>query len=200
MKAKTIRNLKVFGVEMVEELVIGVLYYLTWFRLWIGNGSDFPVWGKVVVGLLAVVATSILIDAILLIFTRLRSTISSSYSSRKYREDEEEYRKNHPNEFDYAGNRIYPNNDDEDDYEDEDDDYEDEDDEDDPEDDADEEKAEYDAAYEAGRKAAARVAAYQAGYSDYMSSLNKEKVEETEEATNETSEEEKPENSEEADA
>lgn len=199
MKAKTIRNLKVFGVEMVEELVIGVLYYLTWFRLWIGNGSDFPVWGKVVVGLLAVVATSILIDAILLIFTRLRSTISSSYSSRKYREDEEEYRKNHPNEFDYAGNRIYPNNDDEDDYEDDDYEDEDEDDEDDPEDDVDEEKAEYDAAYEAGRKAAARLAAYQAGYSDYMNSLNKEKVEETEEATNETSEE-KPENSEEADA
>lgn len=169
---------------MVEELVIGVLYYLTWFRLWIGNGSDFPVWGKVVVGLLAVVATSTLIDAILLIFTRLRSTISSSYSSRKYREDEEEYRKNHPNEFDYAGNRIYPNDDNEDD----------------PEDDADEEKAEYDAAYEAGRKAAARLAAYQAGYSDYMNSLNKEKVEETEEATNETSEEEKPENSEKADA
>lgn len=196
MKAKTIRNLKVFGVEMVEELIIGVLYYLTWFRRW--NGSDFPVWGKVVVGLLAVVATSILIDAILLIFTRLRSTISSSYNSRKYREDEEEYRKNHPNEFDYAGNRIYPNNDDEDDYED--DDYENEDDEDDPEDDVDEEKAEYDAAYEAGRKAAARLAAYQAGYSDYMNSLNKEKVEETEEATNETSEEEKPENSEEADA
>lgn len=194
MKAKTIRNLKVFGVEMVEELVIGVLYYLTWFRLWIGNGSDFPVWGKVVVGLLAVVATSILIDAILLIFTRLRSTISSSYSSRKYREDEEEYRKNHPNEFDYAGNRIYPNDDNEDDYED--DDYEDEDDEDDPEDDADEENA----AYEAGRKAAARLAAYQVGYSDYMNSLNKEKVEETEEATNETSEEEKPENSEEVDA
>lgn len=198
MKAKTIRNLKVFGVEMVEELIIGVLYYLTWFRRWIGNGSDFPVWGKVVVGLLAVVATSILIDAVLLIFTRLRSTISSSYNSRKYREDEEEYRKNHPNEFDYAGNRIYPNNDDEDDYED--DDYENEDDEDDPEDDVDEEKAEYDAAYEAGRKAAARIAAYQAGYSDYMNSLNKEKVEETEEATNETSEEEKPENSEEADA
>ena len=198
MKAKTIRNLKVFGVEMVEELVIGVLYYLTWFRLWIAKGSSFPVWGKVVVGLLAVVATSILIDAILLIFTRLRSTISSSYNSRKYREDEEDYRKNHPNEFDYAGNRIYPNNDDEDDYED--DDYGDEDDEDDPEDDADEEKAEYDAAYEAGRKAAARIAAYQAGYSDYMNSLNKEKVEETEEATNETSEEEKPENSEEADA
>lgn len=199
MKAKTIRNLKVFGVEMVEELIIGVLYYLTWFRLWIGNGSDFPVWGKVVVGLLAVVATSVLIDAILVIFTKLRSTISSSYSSRKYREDEEEYRKNHPNEFDYAGNRIYPE--DEDDY---DDDYidddEDEDDEDDPEDDADEEKAEYDAAYEAGRKAAARIAAYQAGYSDYMNSLNKEKVEETEEATNEASEEEKPENSEEADA
>ena len=194
MKAKTIRNLKVFGVEMVEELVIGVLYYLTWFRLWIGNGSDFPVWGKVVVGLLAVVATSILIDAILLIFTRLRSTISSSYSSRKYREAEEEYRKNHPNEFDYAGNRIYPNDDNEDDYED--DDYEDEDDEDDPEDDADEENA----AYEAGRKAAARLAAYQVGYSDYMNSLNKEKVEETEEATNETSEEEKPENSEEVDA
>lgn len=194
MKAKTIRNLKVFGVEMVEELVIGVLYYLTWFRLWIGKGSDFPVWGKVVVGLLAVVATSILIDAILLIFTRLRSTISSSYSSRKYREDEEEYRKNHPNEFDYAGNRIYPNDDNEGDYED--DDYEDEDDEDDPEDDADEEKAEYDAAYEAGRKAAARLAAYQVGYSDYMNSLSKEK---TEEATNETSEEEKPENSEEVD-
>lgn len=198
MKAKTIRNLKVFGVEMVEELIIGVLYYLTWFRLWIVKGSSFPVWGKVVVGLLAVVATSILIDAILLIFTRLRSTISSSYSSRKYREDEEDYRKNHPNEFDYAGNRIYPNNDDEDDYED--DDYGDEDDEDDPEDDADEEKAEYDAAYEAGRKAAARIAAYQAGYSDYMNSLNKEKVEETEEATNEASEEEKSENSEEADA
>lgn len=196
MKAKTIRNLKVFGVEMVEELIIGVLYYLTWFRLW--KDPSFPVWGKVVVGLLAVVATSILIDAVLLIFTRLRSTISSSYNSRKYREDEEEYRKNHPNEFDYAGNRIYPNNDDEDDYED--DDYENEDDEDDPEDDVDEEKAEYDAAYEAGRKAAARIAAYQAGYSDYMNSLNKEKVEETEEATNETSEEEKPENSEEADA
>lgn len=196
MKAKTIRNLKVFGVEMVEELIIGVLYYLAWFRLW--KDPSFPVWGKVVVGLLAVVATSILIDAILLIFTRLRSTISSSYNSRKYREDEEEYRKNHPNEFDYAGNRIYPNNDDEDDYED--DDYENEDDEDDPEDDVDEEKAEYDAAYEAGRKAAARLAAYQAGYSDYMNSLNKEKVEETEEATNETSEEEKPENSEEADA
>lgn len=198
MKAKTIRNLKVFGVEMVEELIIGVLYYLTWFRLWIVNGSSFPVWGKVVVGLLAVVATSVLIDAILVIFTKLRSTISSSYNSRKYREDEEEYRKNHPNEFDYAGNRIYPNNNDEDDYED--DDYEDEDDEDDPEDDADEEKAEYDAAYEAGRKAAARLAAYQAGYSDYMNSLNKEKVEESEEATNETSEEKKPENSEEADA
>lgn len=195
MKAKTIRNLKVFGVEMVEELIIGVLYYLTWFRDWT---PDYPGWGKVVVGLLAVVATSVLIDAILVIFTKLRSTISSSYNSRKYREDEEEYRKNHPNEFDYAGNRIYPNNDDEDDYED--DDYEDEDDEDDPEDDADEEKAEYDAAYEAGRKAAARIAAYQAGYSDYMNSLNKEKVEETEEATNETSEEEKPENSEEADA
>lgn len=190
MKAKTIRNLKVFGVEMVEELIIGVLYYLTWFRLWIAKGSSFPVWGKVVVGLLAVVATSVLIDAILVIFTKLRSTISSSYNSRKYREDEEEYRKNHPNEFDYAGNRIYPNNDDEGDYEDEDD----------PEDDADEEKAEYDAAYEAGRKAAARLAAYQAGYSDYMNSLNKEKVEETEEATNETSEEEKPENSEEVDA
>lgn len=198
MRAKTIRNLKVFGVEMVEELIIGVLYYLTWFRLWIANGSNFPVWGKVVVGLLAVVATSVLIDAILVIFTKLRSTISSSYNSRKYREDEEEYRKNHPNEFDYAGNRIYPNNDDEGDYED--DDYEDEDDEDDPEDDADEEKAEYDAAYEAGRKAAARLAAYQVGYSDYMNSLNKEKVEESEEATNETSEEEKPENSEEADA
>lgn len=187
MKAKTIRNLKVFGVEMVEELVIGVLYYLTWFRRWIGNGSDFPVWGKVVVGLLAVVATSILIDAILLIFTRLRSTISSSYNSRKYREDEEEYRKNHPNEFDYAGNRIYPDDDDDDIYDDDDDDDEEE----------DEEKAEYDAAYEAGRKAAARFAAYQAGYSDYMNSLNKEK---TEEATNETSEEEKPENSEEVDA
>lgn len=192
MKARTIRNLKVFGVEMIEELIIGVLYYLTWFRLWIGNGSDFPVWGKVVVGLLAVVATSVLIDAILVIFTKLRSTISSSYSSRKYREDEEEYRKNHPNEFDYAGNRIYPNDDDEDDYED--DDYEDEDD---PEDDADEEKAEYDAAYEAGRKAAARLAAYQAGYSDYMNSLNKEK---TEEVTNETpAEEEKPKTSEEVD-
>lgn len=189
MKAKTIRNLKVFGVEMVEELVIGVLYYLTWFRCWIGKGSDFPVWGKVVVGLLAVVATSILIDAILLIFTRLRSTISSSYSSRKYREDEEEYRKNHPNEFDYAGNRIYPE--DEDDYDDDDCIDDDEDDE------EDEEKAEYDAAYEAGRKAAARIAAYQAGYSDYMNSLNKEK---TEEATNETPEEEKPETSEEVDA
>lgn len=193
MKAKTIRNLKVFGVEMVEELIIGVLYYLTWFRLWIANGSSFPVWGKVVVGLLAVVATSILIDAILLIFIRLRSTISSSYNSRKYREDEEEYRKNHPNEFDYAGNRIYPDDDDDDDddaiYDDDED-----------EEEEDEEKAEYDAAYEAGRKAAARIAAYQAGYSDYMNSLNKEKVEETEEATNETSEEEKPENSEEADA
>ena len=187
MKAKTIRNLKVFGVEMVEELVIGVLYYLTWFRRWIGNGSDFPVWGKVVVGLLAVVATSILIDAILLIFTRLRSTISSSYNSRKYREDEEEYRKNHPNEFDYAGNRIYPDDDDDDIYDD--DDYDD--------DEEDEEKAEYDAAYEAGRKAAARLAAYQAGYSDYMNNLNKEKTEET---TKETSEEEKPENSEEVDA
>ena len=186
MKAKTIRNLKVFGVEMVEELIIGVLYYLTWFRRWIGNGSDFPVWGKVIVGLLAVVATSILIDAILLIFTRLRSTISSSYNSRKYREDEEEYRKNHPNEFDYAGNRIYPDDDDNDD-----------DDDDEEEEEEDEEKAEYDAAYEAGRKAAARFAAYQAGYSDYMNSLNKEK---TEEATNETSEEEKPENSEEVDA
>lgn len=180
MKAKTIRNLKVFGVEMVEELIIGVLYYLTWFREW--KDPSFPVWGKVVVGLLAVVATSVLIDAILVIFTKLRSTISSSYNSRKYREDEEEYRKNHPNEYDY-----------------EDDDYEDEneDDEDDPEDDVDEEKAEYDAAYEAGRKAAARIAAYQAGYSDYMNSLNKEK---TEEATKETSEEEKSENSEEADA
>lgn len=189
MKAKTIRNLKVFGVEMVEELIIGVLYYLTWFHLWIANGSSFPVWGKVVVGLLAVVATSVLIDAILLIFTRLRSTISSSYNSRKYREDEEEYRKNHPNEFDYAGNRIYPDDDDDDIYDDDDDDEE-----------EDEEKAEYDAAYEAGRKAAARLAAYQAGYSDYMNSLNKEKVEETEEATNETSEEEKPENSEEVDA
>ena len=196
MKAKTIRNLKVFGVEMVEELVIGVLYYLTWFRLWIGNGSDFPVWGKVVVGLLAVVATSVLIDAILLIFTRLRSTISSSYNSRKYREDEEEYRKNHPNEFDYAGNRIYPDDDDNDD--DNDNDIYDDDDDDDEEED--EEKAEYDAAYEAGRKAAARLAAYQAGYSDYMNSLNKEKVEETEESANETSEEEKPENSEEIDA
>lgn len=174
MKAKTIRNLKVFGVEIVEELIIGVLYYLTWFRKWT---SDFPVWGKVVVGLLAVVATSVLIDAILLIFTRLRSTISSSYNSRKYREDEEEYRKNHPNEFDYAGNRIYPDDDDEEE--------------------EDEEKAEYDAAYEAGRKAAARFAAYQVGYSDYMNSLNKKK---TEEATNETSEEEKPENSEEVDA
>lgn len=187
MKAKTIRNLKVFGVEMVEELIIGVLYYLTWFRLWITNGSSFPVWGKVVVGLLAVVATSILIDAILLIFTRLRSTISSSYNSRKYREDEEEYRKNHPNEFDYAGNRIYPDDDDNDD--DDDDIYDD--------DEEDEEKAEYDAAYEAGRKAAARFAAYQAGYSDYMNNLNKEKTEET---TKETSEEEKPENSEEVDA
>lgn len=191
MKAKTIRNLKVLGVEMVEELIIGVLYYLTWFRRWIGNGSDFPVWGKVVVGLLAVVATSILIDAILLIFTRLRSTISSSYNSRKYREDEEEYRKNHPNEFDYAGNRIYPDDDDNDD-DDNDDEEEDE-----EEDEEDEEKAEYDAAYEAGRKAAARFAAYQAGYSDYMNSLNKEK---TEEATKETSEEEKPENSEEVEA
>lgn len=149
MKAKTIRTLKVFGVEIVEELIIGVLYYLTWFRKW---NSDFPVWGKVVVGLLAVVATAILIDAILLIFTRLRSTISSSYNSRKYREDEEEYRKNHPNEFDYAGNRIYPDDDDDDIYD----------------DDGDEEKAEYDAAYEAGRKAAARFAAYQAGYSDYI--------------------------------
>lgn len=194
MKAKTIRNLKVFGVEMVEELVIGVLYYLTWFRLWIGNGSDFPVWGKVVVGLLAVVATSILIDAILLIFTRLRSTISSSYNSRKYREDEEEYRKNHPNEFDYAGNRIYPDDGDDDDDDNDDDIYDDDDDSDEEED---EEKAEYDAAYEAGRKAAARIAAYQAGYSDYMNSLNKEK---TEEATNETPEEEKPEPSEEVDA
>lgn len=186
MKAKTIRNLKVFGVEMVEELVIGVLYYLTWFR-WIGNGSDFPVWGKVVVGLLAVVATSVLVNAILMIFTKPRSTILSSYSSRKYREDEEEYRKNHPNEFDYAGNRIYPDDDDDDD-----DIYDD-----DEKEEEDEEKAEYDAAYEAGRKAAARIAAYQAGYSDYMNSLNKEK---TEEATNETSEEEKPENSEEIDA
>lgn len=189
MKAKTIRNLKVFGVEMVEELIIGVLYYLTWFRRWIGNGSDFPVWGKVVVGLLAVVATSILIDAILLIFTRLRSTISSSYSSRKYREDEEEYRKNHPNEFDYAGNRIYSDDGDDDDDDNDDDIYDD--------DEEDEEKAEYDAAYEAGRKAAARIAAYQAGYSDYMNNLNKEKTEET---TKETSEEEKPENSEEVDA
>ena len=187
MKAKTIRNLKVFGVEMVEELIIGVLYYLTWFRPWIAKISDFPGWGKVVVGLLAVVATSVLIDAILLIFTRLRSTISSSYNSRKYREDEEEYRKNHPNEFDYAGNRIYPDDDDGDDIYDDDEEEEDE----------DEEKAEYDAAYEAGRKAAARLAAYQAGYSDYMNSLNKEKTEET---TKETSEEEKPENSEEVDA
>ena len=187
MKAKTIRNLKVFGVEMVEELIIGVLYYLTWFRLWIAADSSFPVWGRIVVGLLAVVATSVLIDAILLIFTRLRSTISSSYSSRKYREDEEEYRKNHPNEFDYAGNRIYPDDDDDDIYDDDEEEEEDE----------DEEKAEYDAAYEAGRKAAARIAAYQAGYSDYMNSLNKEKTEET---TNETSEEEKPENSEEVDA
>ncbi len=194
MKAKTIRNLKVFGVEMVEELIIGVLYYLTWFRLWIVNGSSFPVWGKVVVGLLAVVATSILIDAILLIFTRLRSTISSSYNSRKYREDEEEYRKNHPNEFDYAGNRIYPDDDDDDN---DDDIYDDDDDDEEEDEEKDEEKAEYDAAYEAGRKAAARFAAYQAGYSDYMNSLNKEK---TEEATNETSEEEKPENSEEVDA
>lgn len=194
MKAKTIRNLKVFGVEMVEELIIGVLYYLTWFRLWIVKDLSFPVWGKVVVGLLAVVATSVLIDAILVIFTKLRSTISSSYNSRKYREDEEEYRKNHPNEFDYAGNRIYPDDDDNDDDDDDDDIYDDDDEE------EDEEKAEYDAAYEAGRKAAARIAAYQAGYSDYMNSLNKEKVEETEEATNETSEEEKPENSEEADA
>lgn len=193
MKAKTIRNLKVFGVEMIEELIIGVLYYLTWFRLWIANGSSFPVWGKVVVGLLAVVATSVLIDAILVIFTKLRSTISSSYNSRKYREDEEEYRKNHPNEFDYAGNRIYSDDDDGDD--DDADIYDD-----DEEEDDDEEKAEYDAAYEAGRKAAARIAAYQAGYSDYMNSLNKEKVEETEEATKETSEEEKSENSEEADA
>ena len=192
MKAKTIRNLKVFGVEMVEELIIGVLYYLTWFRLWIAADSSFPVWGRIVVGLLAVVATSILIDAILLIFTRLRSTISSSYNSRKYREDEEEYRKNHPNEFDYAGNRIYPDDDDNDD--DDDDIY---DDDDDDEEEEDEEKAEYDAAYEAGRKAAARFAAYQAGYSDYMNNLNKEK---TEEATKETSEEEKPENSEEVEA
>ena len=198
MKAKTIRNLKVFGVEMVEELIIGVLYYLTWLRPWITGDVDFlgwgdvPGWGKVVVGLLAVVATSVLIDALLLIFTRLRSTISSSYNSRKYREDEEEYRKNHPNEFDYAGNRIYPDDDDDDD-----DIYDDDDDDDDEED---EEKAEYDAAYEAGRKAAARLAAYQAGYSDYMNSLNKEKVEETEESANETSEEEKPENSEEIDA
>lgn len=200
MKAKTIRNLKVFGVEMVEELIIGVLYYLTWFRLWIAKGSSFPVllplplWGKIVVGLLAVVATSVLIDAILVIFTRLRSAISSSYSSRKYREDEEEYRKNHPNEFDYAGNRIYPDDGDDDDGDDDDDIYDDDEEE---EEEEDEEKAEYDAAYEAGRKAAARIAAYQAGYSDYMNSLNKEK---TEEATKETSEEEKPENSEEADA
>lgn len=126
MKAKTIRNLKVFGVEMVEELIIGVLYYLTWFRLWIAKGLNFPVWGKVVVGLLAVVATSVLIDAILVIFTKLRSTISSSYNSRKYREDEEEYRKNHPNEFDYAGNRIYPDDDDNDDDDDDDDEEEEE--------------------------------------------------------------------------
>ena len=193
MKAKTIRNLKVFGVEMVEELIIGVLYYLTWFRPWIAKTSDIPCWEKVVVGLLAVVATSVLIDAILLIFTRLRSTISSSYNSRKYREDEEEYRKNYPNEFDYAGNRIYPDDGDDDD--DDDDIYDD----DEKEEEEDEEKAEYDAAYEAGRKAAARLAAYQAGYSDYMNSLNKEKVEETEESANETSEEEKPGNSEEAD-
>ena len=193
MKAKTIRNLKVFGVEMVEELIIGVLYYLTWFRLWIAADSSFPVWGRIVVGLLAVVATSILIDAILLIFTRLRSTISSSYNSRKYREDEEEYRKNHPNEFDYAGNRIYPDDDDDDNDDDDDDIYDDDDD----DEEEDEEKAEYDAAYEAGRKAAARFAAYQAGYSDYMNNLNKEK---TEEATKETSEEEKPENSEEVEA
>lgn len=192
MKAKTVRNLKVFGVEMVEELIIGVLYYLTWFRKWIPDDPDFPVWGKVVVGLLAVVATSVLIDAILVIFTKLRSTISSSYNSRKYREDEEEYRKNHPNEFDYAGNRIYPDDDDNDD-----DDNDDDDDDDNDDEEEDEEKAEYDAAYEAGRKAAARFAAYQAGYSDYMNSLNKEK---TEEATKETSEEEKPENSEEVDA
>lgn len=126
MKAKTIRNLKVFGVEMVEELIIGVLYYLTWFRLWIAKDLNFPVWGKVVVGLLAVVATSVLIDAILVIFTKLRSTISSSYNSRKYREDEEEYRKNHPNEFDYAGNRIYPDDDDNDDDDDDDDEEEEE--------------------------------------------------------------------------
>lgn len=126
MKAKTIRNLKVFGVEMIEELIIGVLYYLTWFRLWIAKGLNFPVWGKVVVGLLAVVATSVLIDAILVIFTKLRSTISSSYNSRKYREDEEEYRKNHPNEFDYAGNRIYPDDDDNDDDDDDDDEEEEE--------------------------------------------------------------------------
>lgn len=160
MKAKTIRTLKVFGVEIVEELIIGVLYYLIWFRKW---NSDFPVWGKVVVGLLGVVATPILIDAIVLIFTRLRSTILSSYNSRKYREDEEEYRKNHPNEFDYAGNRIYPGDDDDADDDNDDDIYDDEDDE-----EEDEEKAEYDAAYEAGRKAAARFAAYQAGYSDYI--------------------------------
>lgn len=191
MKAKTIRNLKVFGVEMVEELIIGVLYYLTWFRLWIGNGSTFPTWGKIVVGLLAIVATSVLLDAVLLIFTRLRSTITSSYSSRKYREEEEEYRKNHPNEFDYAGNRIYPENDDwdeDDDEEDDDDDFEDE-----EAEKAATEKAEYDAAYEAGRKAAAKIAAYKAGYTDYMNSLNKE--EDKEEAP-----EDKPETSEEVEA
>lgn len=193
MKAKTIRNLKVFGVEMVEELIIGVLYYLTWFRLWIGNGSTFPTWGKIVVGLLAIVATSVLLDAVLLIFTRLRSTITSSYSSRKYREEEEEYRKNHPNEFDYAGNRIYPENDDWDE-----DDDEDDDDEDDPEDEEAEkaaaEKAEYDAAYEAGRRAAAKFAAYKAGYTDYMNSLDKEEVKEEEVP------EDKPETSEEVEA
>lgn len=189
MKAKTIRNLKVFGVEMVEELIIGVLYYLTWFRLWIGNGSTFPTWGKIVVGLLAIVATSVLLDAVLLIFTRLRSTITSSYSSRKYREEEEEYRKNHPNEFDYAGNRIYPENDDwdedDDEEEDDDDDFEDE-----EAEKAATEKAEYDAAYEAGRKAAAKIAAYKAGYTDYMNSLNKEEdKEEVPEDKPETSEE-----------
>ncbi len=188
MKAKTIRNLKVFGVEMVEELIIGVLYYLTWFRLWIGNGSTFPTWGKIVVGLLAIVATSVLLDAVLLIFTRLRSTITSSYSSRKYHEEEEEYRKNHPNEFDYAGNRIYPENDDWDDEDDDEDDVDD-----DPESE-DAEKAEYDAAYEAGRRAAAKLAAYKAGYTDYMNSLNKE------EAKEEEVPEDKPETSEEVEA
>lgn len=194
MKAKTIRNLKVFGVEMVEELIIGVLYYLTWFRLWIGNGSTFPTWGKIVVGLLAIVATSVLLDAVLLIFTRLRSTITSSYSSRKYREDEEEYRKNHPNEFDYAGNRIYPENDDWDEDDSDEDDDEDDDLEDEEAEKAATEKAEYDAAYEAGRKAAAKIAAYKAGYTDYMNSLNKE------EAKEEEAPEDKPETSEEVEA